>query len=256
MLSVNGLTKRYGNTPALNDVSLSVPHGQMVAVIGRSGAGKSTFLRLINRLIEPSGGTMQFDGREITKLAGTELRCWRAQAAMVFQSYNLSPRLDVLTNVMVSASTEIPQIRRLLRLYTREERLRAAAKLDDLGLIDKALERAECLSGGQQQRVAIARALMQSPRLILADEPVASLDPHNTRLVMDTLKWINGERGITVICNLHSLEVARAYADRVIGLRDGRLVFDGPPGGLTEDTLAEVYGKDLGPDGEGALAAA
>lgn len=256
MLSIKGLTKKYANTLALDDVSLSIPHGQMVAVIGRSGAGKSTLLRLMNRLIEPSGGTIAFDGHDITGLRGEDLRRWRAQAAMIFQSYNLSPRLDVLTNVMVGASTEIPQLRRLLRLYRRDERLRAAATLDDLGLIDKALERAERLSGGQQQRVAIARALMQSPRLVLADEPVASLDPHNTRLVMETLKWINAERGITVICNLHSLEIARAYADRVIGLRDGRLVFDGSAEALSDAALADVYGEDLESNEERARAAA
>jgi len=244
MLFIQNLTKRYGQTSALSNVSLSIPNGQMVAVIGRSGAGKSTLLRLMNRLIEPSAGTIVFEGNEITGLKGRDLRCWRAQAAMIFQSYNLSPRLDVLTNVMVGASTEIPQLRRLLRLYRADERIRAATTLDDLGLIDKALERAERLSGGQQQRAAIARALMQSPRLILADEPVASLDPHNTRLVMDTLKWINAERGITVICNLHSLEIARTYADRVIGLRDGRLVFDGGVDSLTDDILTEVYGAD------------
>ena len=245
MLSVHNLTKRYESTLALDRVSLKIPQGQMVAIIGRSGAGKSTFLRLVNRLIEPSDGQITFDDQDITKLRGGDLRRWRAQAAMIFQGFNLSPRLDVLTNVMVGASTEIPQLRRLLRLYNREERLRAAAALDDLGLIDKALDRAEHLSGGQQQRVAIARALMQSPRLILADEPVASLDPGNTRRVMDTLRWINGERGITVICNLHSIELARSYADRVIGLRDGRLVFDGCAEDLTGDALAAVYGSDF-----------
>ncbi|MDP2334157.1 MAG: phosphonate ABC transporter ATP-binding protein [Reyranella sp.] len=256
MLSIQGLTKQYARTLALSDVSVRIPNGQMVAIIGRSGAGKSTFLRLINRLIEPTSGSIEFEGRKVTQLLGDDLRRWRAQAAMIFQGFNLSPRLDVLTNVMVGASTEIPQVRRLLRLYTRAERLRAASALDDLGLIDKALERAERLSGGQQQRVAIARALMQSPRLILADEPVASLDPRNTRLVMDTLKWINTERNITVICNLHSLEIARAYADRVIGLRDGRLVFDGPVHALSDAVLSDVYGEALDTDEESVREAA
>lgn len=242
MLRIRGLSKHYALTCALDKVSVAIPNGQMVAVIGRSGAGKSTFLRLINRLAEPTAGDIEFEERKITRLSGNELRRWRAQAAMIFQGFNLSPRLDVLTNVMVGASTEVPQLRRLFRFYTQDERLRAASALNDLGLLDKALERAERLSGGQQQRVAIARALMQSPRLILADEPVASLDPHNTRLVMDTLKWINTERGITVICNLHSLEIARAYASRVIGLRDGRLVFDGPPATLNDAVLSEIYG--------------
>ena len=256
MLSVHNLTKQYGGTLALDQVSLKIPHGQMVAIIGKSGAGKSTFLRLMNRLIEPSSGEIAFDDQDITKLKGGDLRRWRAQAAMIFQGFNLSPRLDVLTNVMVGASTEIPQLRRLLRLYNRDERLRAATALDDLGLIDKALERAEHLSGGQQQRVAIARALMQSPRLILADEPVASLDPGNTRRVMDTLRWINGERGITVICNLHSIELARSYADRVIGLLDGRLAFDGPADALTNDALSVVYGEGFSAATEDARSAA
>jgi phosphonate transport system ATP-binding protein len=256
MLSVQNLSKRYGGTLALDQVSLKIPQGQMVAIIGKSGAGKSTFLRLMNRLIEPSDGQITFAGQDITRLRGAELRRWRAQAAMIFQGFNLSPRLDVLTNVMVGASTEIPQLRRLLRLYNHDERLRAATALDDLGLIDKALERAEHLSGGQQQRVAIARALMQSPRLILADEPVASLDPGNTRRVMDTLRWINGERGITVICNLHSIDLARSYADRVIGLLDGRLVFDGPADALTNDALTVVYGEEFPAAAEDARSAA
>ncbi|MFC4352453.1 phosphonate ABC transporter ATP-binding protein [Fodinicurvata halophila] len=242
MLQIRNLTKRYAGTLALDDLSLTIPHGHMVAVIGRSGAGKSTLLRLLNRLIEPSAGTIAFDQQEITQLSGADLRRWRAQAAMIFQSYNLSPRLDVLTNVLIGASTEIPQARRLLRVYTREERLRAASILDDLGMVEKALERAERLSGGQQQRVAIARALMQSPRIILADEPVASLDPHNTRVVMDTLKWINREHGITVLCNLHSLELARSYADHVVALKDGRLEFEGSVAELTGESLSTVYG--------------
>jgi phosphonate transport system ATP-binding protein len=210
----------------------------------------------LNRLIEPTAGAIEFEGQDVTKLSGQDLRCWRAKAAMIFQGYNLSPRLNVLTNVLVGASTEIPQIRRLLCLYSRDERLKAARALDDLDMVEKALVRAERLSGGQQQRVAIARALMQAPRLILADEPVSSLDPHNTKIVMDTLKWINAERGITVICNLHSLEVARAFADRVVGLRDGKLIFDGPVGKLTDAALSEIYGAEGEIEERGARAAA
>ncbi|MFO7484101.1 phosphonate ABC transporter ATP-binding protein [Oceanibaculum nanhaiense] len=249
MLRLAGLTKAYAGTKALKDISLSVPHGQMIAVIGRSGAGKSTLLRLLNRLIEPSSGSIRFDDSEVTALRGADLRRWRSQAAMIFQNYNLAPRLDVLTNVMVGASMEVPQWRRLCRLYTREERLRAARILDDLGLLDKALERAERLSGGQQQRVAIARALMQSPRLVLADEPVASLDPHNSQVVMETLNWINRQHGITVICNLHDLDLARKYADRVIGLRDGIKVFDGAVAALTPAVLNDIYGSAADMDG-------
>ncbi len=226
----------------MNGVDLQVPNGQMVAIIGRSGAGKSTLIRMINRLVDPSAGQIIFDDVDITALRGEALRRWRGQAAMVFQSFNLAPRLDVLRNVLVGASLEVAQLRRLVGSYPRAVRLRAARLLDELGLLDKALERAERLSGGQQQRVAIARALMQNPRLILADEPVASLDPHNSRIVMDALRRINRERGITVLCNLHSLEIARSYADRVIALRDGKVVFDGPPETLSSTVSNQIYG--------------
>lgn len=243
MLQISDLSRQFGTTRALDSVSLEIPQGQFVAVVGCSGAGKSTLLLLINRLVEPTAGTISFDGQNVSLLQGQPLREWRSRAAMIFQGFNLSPRLDVLTNVLVGASTEIPQARRLFRIYTRAERMRAAGVLDDLGLVDKAFERTERLSGGQQQRVAIARALMQKPELILADEPIASLDPHNARVVMDTLKRINRELGITVLCNLHSIETARAYATRAIGLHQGRLVFDGPTSALTEDATSQLYGS-------------
>jgi phosphonate transport system ATP-binding protein len=245
MLRINDLSRQFGATRALDSVSLEIPRGQFVAVVGCSGAGKSTLLRLINRLVEPTAGAISFDGQNVSLLRGQALREWRSRAAMVFQGFNLSPRLDVLTNVLVGASTEIPQARRLFRIYTRAERLRAAEVLDDLGLIEKIFERTERLSGGQQQRVAIARALMQKPKLILADEPIASLDPHNARVVMDTLKRINRELGITVLCNLHSIETARAYATRAIGLHQGRLVFDGPTSALTDEATSQLYGNNV-----------
>lgn len=243
MLEIGDLTKQFGTMKALNSLSIQVPQGQFVAVVGCSGAGKSTLLRLINRLVEPTSGAISFDGQNVSGLKGHELREWRSRAAMIFQGFNLSPRLDVLTNVLVGASTSIPQARKLLRLYTKAERLRAAAVLDELGLIEKAFERAERLSGGQQQRVAIARALMQQPKLILADEPIASLDPLNARVVMETLRRINKDLGITVLCNLHSIETARMYASRAIGLRQGRLVFDGPISALTDEATSGIYGS-------------
>jgi phosphonate transport system ATP-binding protein len=242
MLQLTNIAKTFGSSSALKSVSIEIAPGQLVAVVGSSGAGKSTLLRIINRLVEPSEGTISFDGRDITEIKGHALREWRSQAAMIFQGFNLSPRLDVLTNVLVGASIDIPQTRRLFRLYNKAERLRAAEVLDDLGLLEKAFERAERLSGGQQQRVAIARALMQKPRLILADEPIASLDPHNARIVMDTLKRINRDRGISVLCNLHSIEIARAYASHAIGLQRGRLVFNGPISALTDEAAAQIYG--------------
>lgn len=252
MLKLEDLARRYGNLTAVEGVRLEVPHGQLLAIIGRSGAGKSTLIRMINRLVEPTAGRIWFGGRDVTELRGEELRRWRGQAAMIFQGFNLAPRLDVLTNVLVGASLEVPQARRLLGIYTQAERIRAAEVLERLGLLEKALHRAERLSGGQQQRVAIARALMQRPKLILADEPVASLDPHNTQIVMDTLRQINREQGIMVICNLHSLEIARNYADRIVGLNAGRVVFDGSPSSLTESAVAEIYGSAAGTERGGA----
>ncbi|MFN4278014.1 MAG: phosphonate ABC transporter ATP-binding protein [Ferrovibrio sp.] len=256
MLRISNLTKRFGAVVAVNDITLDIPDGQMIAVIGRSGAGKSTMLRMINRLAEPSGGSIYYNGTDIVSLRGPALREWRSQAAMIFQGFNLAPRLDVLTNVLVGASTRVPQYRRLFKLYSDNERMQAATVLDDLGLLDKAMQRAERLSGGQQQRVAIARALLQEPRLVLADEPIASLDPHNAATVMDALKRINTERGISVICNLHSIEIARQYADRVIGLRDGTLVFDAPLHQLTDTAIANIYGGDVPVESEPAMAAA
>jgi len=243
MLVLEGITRRFGEHAAVSDVSLTIAPGSFVAVIGRSGAGKSTLLRMINRLVEPSCGRIVFDGSDVTQLRGRALREWRSRAAMIFQQFNLAPRLDVLTNVLVGMSQEVPQIRRLLRLHWTRERLRAAERLDELGLLDKALTRAERLSGGEQQRVAIVRALLQRPDIILADEPIASLDPRNSAIVMDTLRRINRDRGITILCNLHSLEIARAYADRVIGLKSGRVVFDGPTTSLTPAAVTEIYGN-------------
>lgn len=258
MLVLEGVSRRFGEAAAVSDVSISVAPGSFVAVIGRSGAGKSTLLRMINRLVEPSDGRIHFNGLDVTKLKGRELRKWRSRAAMIFQQYNLAPRLSVLSNALVGMSQDVPQLRRLLHLYWRQERLRAAQHLDDLGLLDKALQRAERLSGGEQQRVAIVRALLQRPELVLADEPIASLDPRNATIVMDTLRNINRDLGITVLCNLHSLDVARSYADRVIGLRAGRLVFDGSPGALTPAAVTEIYGKasDAGVDDSSLAVAA
>ncbi len=243
MLEVSNLSVNYGSTVALNEVSFQIGQPQMIGVIGRSGAGKSTLLRCINRLANPDKGRISFSGTDVLSLRGQALRGWRASAAMIFQQFNLAGRLDVLTNVMVGASADMPQWRRLLRLYTDDERLRAATILDGLGLLDRALERAERLSGGQQQRVAIARALMQDPKLILADEPVASLDPHSSRAVMEELIRVNREHAIPVLCNLHDVSLARTCMDRVIGLRAGRLVFDGPASQLTDKTLADIYGE-------------
>ncbi|KQP74678.1 phosphonate ABC transporter ATP-binding protein [Methylobacterium sp. Leaf111] len=246
MLILEDLTRRYGDRRAVERVSLAIPRGRFVGVIGRSGAGKSTLLRMINRLAEPTGGRILFDGLDVTALRGRDLRRWRARCAMIFQQFHLVGRLDVLSNVLMGRLSEVPRHRALLKLWSERERALALAALDGFGMGDFAGHRADQLSGGQQQRVAIARAMMQAPDLILADEPVASLDPRNTRIVMDALAEANRRHGITVLCNLHSLDLARTYCDRLVGLADGRLVFDGSPADLTEDVARQLYGLEAG----------
>jgi phosphonate transport system ATP-binding protein len=243
MLELINLSRRFGDKEAVADASLTIPSGQMVGIIGRSGAGKSTLLRLVNRLIEPSAGELRYDGQDITRLRGRALHAWRASAAMIFQQFNLVPRLDVLTNVLSGRLNKVPATRALLKLFTPRERALAIRALDRLGIADLALNRADALSGGQQQRVAIARALMQEPRIILADEPIASLDPMNAKLVMDALRDINRHDGITVLCNLHTLDTARNYCDRIVGMAHGRIVFDGAPEALSMDVVREIYGR-------------
>ena len=233
MLELQGLGRRFGGVAAVDAVSLSVPAGQMVGVIGRSGAGKSTLLRMVNRLTEPSEGRVLFEGRDVTALRGRALRDWRARCAMVFQQFNLVQRLDVLTNVLVGRLNHRPALPSLFKRFTAEERAMALAALDRFDLAGAALQRADTLSGGQQQRVAIARALLQEPRVVLADEPIASLDPRNAKVVMDALRRINREQGITVLCNLHHLDTAREHCDRIVAMRSGRVVFDGAPAELT-----------------------
>jgi phosphonate transport system ATP-binding protein len=243
MLELDKVTRRFGERIAVDAATLGIPAGQMVGIIGRSGAGKSTLLRMVNRLIEPSEGRVLFDGRDITRLHGSALHAWRASAAMIFQQFNLVPRLDVLTNVLAGRLNRIPTSRALLKLFTARERALAILALDRLGIADLALNRADALSGGQQQRVAIARALMQEPRILLADEPIASLDPMNAKLVMDALRDINRRDGIMVLCNLHTLDTARAYCDRIVGMAQGRIVFDGAPEALSDAAAHEIYGS-------------
>ena len=214
----------------------------MIGIIGRSGAGKSTLLRMINRMIEPSEGQISFQGTGITGLRGKALRQWRARTAMIFQQFNLVPRLDVLTNVLCGRLHDQPAPRMLLKWFTEQDRIAAMRALDRMGMGEFALNRADALSGGQQQRVAIARALMQKPSIILADEPIASLDPMNAKVVMDALADINRDDGITVLCNLHTLDTARAYCGRILGMSAGRIVFDGTPDQLNDPVLRAIYG--------------
>ena len=239
---LRNVTRRFGGHIAVNDVCLSIPQGQMVGVIGRSGAGKSTLLRMINRLADPTSGSLHFGETEVSSLKGAGLRNWQRDCAMIFQQFNLVPRLDVMTNVMLGRLNHRSTAMSLMGVFTREERIAALAALERLGIEQTALQPAGTLSGGQQQRVAIARALMQTPKMLLADEPIASLDPLNARIVMDALKDINEREGITVITNLHTLDTARAYCERIIGMAAGRVVFDGPPEALDAEAVTTIYG--------------
>ncbi|MCR0983987.1 phosphonate ABC transporter ATP-binding protein [Roseomonas populi] len=246
MLELQNLTRRFGDRAAVDGVTLAIPDGAMVGIIGRSGAGKSTLLRMVNRLTEPTSGRILHDGVDVTALRGRALRDWRTRCAMIFQGFNLIGRLDVLTNVLVGRLNHrhgpLATLNSILLNFTPAERAMALDALDRLDLSEQALQRAETLSGGQQQRVAIARALLQEPRLILADEPIASLDPHNARVVMEALRDVNRREGLTVLVNLHHLDTARRYCDRIVAMAAGRVVFDGPPAALRAAEVQAIYG--------------
>ncbi len=246
MLTISHLTKSYGVTKAVNDVSFNIPKGEFVGVIGRSGAGKSTLLRMTNRLSDPTSGSIRWNETDVSALRGAELREWRRSCAMIFQQFNLVGRLDVLTNVLMGRLATAPAWRSMLKMWGDDDRAIALAALEQFDIAELAAKRADQLSGGQQQRVAICRALVQEPEIILADEPIASLDPRNTKIVMDALLRINKHFGITVVCNLHSLDLARGYCDRLIGMAGGRVVFDDVPAALTEDVARELYGLEAG----------
>jgi len=244
MLEIRNVSRRFGKKTAVDSVALEIEQGQMVGIIGRSGAGKSTLLRMINRLIDPTQGSIFFDGQEVSAHRGATLRRWQRDCAMIFQQFNLVPRLDVLTNVLLGRLNHRSTALNLLSIFSNEERAQAIQALERLDIAPTALQRAGTLSGGQQQRVAIARALMQQPKLILADEPIASLDPLNAKVVMDSLRDINLKEGITVITNLHTLDTARSYCNRIIGMAGGKVVFDGAPEHLTREAVRRVYGAD------------
>ncbi len=247
MLVVDRLTCRFGAKAAVDNASFEISPGSFVGVIGRSGAGKSTLLRTINRLTQSSSGRILFEGVDVTALKGRDLRRWRARSAMIFQQFNLIGRLDVLTNVLMGRLARVSPARAMLRLWPEADRAVALAALEQFEIAALAAQRADQLSGGQQQRVAIARALVQEPDIILADEPIASLDPHNTKIVMDALQRINRDLGLTVMCNLHSLDLARNYCGRLIGMAAGKIVFDGTPEQLTESEARRLYGLESGP---------
>ena len=242
MLRIDRLTKRFGANIAVDAATLDVDKPCMIGIIGRSGAGKSTLLRMINRLADATEGAITFEGRDVTGLTGAAKRAWQSECAMIFQQFNLVPRMDVVSNVLHGTLNKRSTFATMFNIYPTADIHRAIEILDRLGIAEHAPKRAEALSGGQQQRVAIARALMQNPKFVLADEPIASLDPMNAQVVMDALRRIHEEDGLTVICNLHTLDTARRYCDRVIGMRAGRIVFDGPSELLTEAMAREIYG--------------
>ena len=242
MFSVSNVSKHFGDVRAVDNVSYSLSEPQMVGIIGRSGAGKSTLLRVLNRLADATSGEVWFEGEDILTFKGARKREWQSNCAMIFQQFNLVPRLDVLTNVLLGRLNKHRTIPSLFKLFSAKERLDALMALDRLGISAIALQRVETLSGGQQQRVAIARALLQKPKIILADEPIASLDPLNAKIVMESLRDIHDTDGLTVICNLHTLDTARQFCDRVIGMSDGRIVFDGKANDLTTEVAKSIYG--------------
>ncbi len=235
-----GLTYPNG-FQALDDINVDIHRGEFVAVIGSSGAGKSTFIRSINRLVQPTSGSITLNGVNTTTARGQDLRDLRKEVAMIFQQFNLVKRLSVLRNVLMGRLGYKSGLELIYPIFGSNDINLALASLERLGIAEKAYIRADRLSGGQQQRVAIARALTQQPDVMLADEPVASLDPETSLVVLDILKRINQEDGITTIVNLHQLDLARDYADRVIGFKGGRLVFDGTPAEVTREVYERVY---------------
>ena len=246
MITLENVSKTYegaGGIVALRDVSIDVKEGEFLVILGPSGAGKSTLMRCINRLVEPTSGRILLDGREVTGRR-RQLRAARRDIGMVFQQFNLVKRLSVLMNVLSGRLAYHTFWPSLLYKFDQDDKRVAIECLTRVNMEHKAFQRADTLSGGEQQRVAIARALAQEPKVILADEPVASLDPRIARQVLTYLKQIAGELGITVLCNLHQVEYAREYAERVVGLSQGTVVFDGPSGKLTDDILQQIYYRD------------
>ena len=244
MILVQHLTKVFpGGTRALDGVDLEVRRGEFLCVIGPSGSGKSTLLRAINRLLEPTSGSVVLDGQELTRLGRGDLRRARRRMGMIFQQFNLVRRSTVLKNVLNGRLGHKDGLAAALPVFDRADRELAWASLARLEIADRATMRADRLSGGQQQRVAIARALAQQPEIILADEPIASLDPETAVVVLDYLRDINRRDGITVVCSIHHFELARRYAGRIVAMRQGRIVYDGSPGELDEAAYRRIYGR-------------
>lgn len=242
ILEFKGVSKSYDNkTKALENINFSVKQGEFISIIGPSGAGKSTLLRCINRLIDASEGEIWLEGEDITKIKSRDLRRIRTKTSMIFQHYNLVDRLSVVENVLHGTLGIKSTLCGMLGIYTEDEKKRAFDILKSLGLSDQAYKRCDALSGGQKQRVGIARAIMQEPSVLLCDEPIASLDPKSSKVIMDHLEQINKEKKITCLVNLHQVDVAIRYSTRIIGVAGGKIVFDGPPSRLTEDIIHQIY---------------
>lgn len=247
MISFKNVDKVYPNgVQGLKNVTLDIEQGEFVAIIGLSGAGKSTLIRTINKMHDITGGSLTVDGTDVSSLKGKALRRFRRKIGMIFQSFNLVTRSTVIKNVLTSMVPDMPWYKTLLGLYSKQQKLQALEALDKVGILDKAYTRCDQLSGGQQQRVALARTLNQNPSIILADEPVAALDPVTAKMVMGDFKRINEELNITILINIHHVDLALDYATRVIGIRDGEIVYDGPSSKVTQDVLDIVYkGKSV-----------
>ena len=249
MIKFDKVNKVYPNgLHALKNISLEINQGEFVAIIGLSGAGKSTLLRTINRMHDISEGSLTVNGQEVNDLSGKDLRKFRRKVGMVFQSFNLVTRTTVINNVLTSRVPDMPLWKSIIGLYSKEDKVIALEALDKVGILDKAYVRADQLSGGQQQRVALARTLAQKPEIILADEPVAALDPITAKQVMDDFKKINKELNMSVLINIHHVDLALKYADRVIGIKAGEIVYDGAAKDVTNEVLKQIYGRELAAD--------
>jgi phosphonate transport system ATP-binding protein len=248
LLEVSHVMKTYdGARPALDDISFSVRRGEFVSVIGPSGAGKSTLLRCINRMVEVSNGEVRFEGASVGQLNRRDLKTVRSKIGMIFQHYNLVERLTVIENVLHGRLGSMSTLGGALGRYSRDEKRKAVELITMLGLEEQIYQRCDRLSGGQKQRVGIARALVQDPKMILCDEPIASLDPGSSKVIMEQLQRFSNEMHISLIVNLHQVDVALKYSDRILGVNKGRIVFDGGPGDLSPERIAEIYGTEPPP---------
>lgn len=246
MIEFKDVSKVYPNgTRGLSHVNLKIEQGEFVGIIGLSGAGKSTLIRAVNRMHDITEGELLVDGTDVSRLKGKELRKFRRKIGMIFQSFNLVTRTTVIKNVLTANVPDMPFWRVLLGVFTKENKMEALEALDKVGILDKAYIRCDQLSGGQQQRVALARTLAQNPQIILADEPVAALDPVTAAQVMDDFQRINQDMNISILLNIHHVDLALKYTDRIIGIKAGEIVYDGPSKEVTQEILDKIYGKNI-----------